>query len=404
MSVHKYANLPDIDTAPDVYETEDVAPSSQTHKDSSDDEGIAPTRRGKTANANGNGNGNGNGEELDSSHVMGAEEATRKFRRAEKRRERSRAAYIYPPSPTSSDDDDEAGGGGGGNKQLSLSHRLKVLQAEMQSLEAELADPANPLLQDEKDEGVDPGELIRGLVDVRRRLGRVRKEREGRGRLVGVVLGLQKDGNVDEEDGESEPVLTEENENEKEPPVKNLAEMDRRVGVLEKMIGSTAAPLDETNPIPPPLAPQISRLSAQLGVLTQPRHIDSISRRLKLLLSELERTNQHQHRRHPSQSGLAPPTQDQIIPLLNRLGPSLPQIPHILMRLRTLSALHTSASDFDNTLKGLEDEQRKMRESIDELEGAVRKVEGNLEENRKVVTGNVMGLEERVGVLMERMG
>ncbi|KAL0578656.1 hypothetical protein V5O48_003356 [Marasmius crinis-equi] len=398
MNVHKYANLPDIDTAPDVYETEDVAPSSQAHKDSSDDEGIAPTRsaiRGKTTEAS--------KEEVDSSHLMGAEEASKKFRRAEKRRERMRTHYMYPPSPTSSDDEDEDASK---RKQVSLSHRLKSLQAEMQSLEAELADPSNPLLQDEKDEGVDPGELIRGLVDVKRRLDKVRKEKEGRGRLVGVVLGQQqhpKDATIPPED--ETPKESEAKDSEGKPVAKNVAEMDRRVGMLEKLVGSTAAPLDETSPLPPPLLPQISRLSAQLGVLTQPRHIDSISRRLKLLLAELERTNQH--RRHGSQSNAnappAPSMQEQILPLLNRLGPSLPQIPHILMRLRTLSALHTSASEFENTLKGLEDEQQKMRDSIAELESAVEKLEINLEENRKVVTGNVTGLEERVGSLMDRM-
>ncbi|KAG7085584.1 hypothetical protein E1B28_003137 [Marasmius oreades] len=394
MSVHKYANLPDIDTAPDVYETEDVAPSSQTNKDSSDDEGPIPTRsvtRGKTTETS--------REELDSSNLMNAEEASKKFRRAEKRRERVRTHYIYPPSPISSDDED----GASRRKHVSLSHRLKTLQAEMQSLEAELADPSNPLLQDEKEEGqVDPGELIRGLVDVRRRLEKVRKEKEGRGKLMGVVLGQQQRSKDTSEQTENEtPHETESSTKEEMPGTRILADMDSRVAMLEKLIGSSATPLEETSPLPPPLLPQISRLSAQLGVLTQPRHIDSISRRLKLLLSELERTSQH--RRHGSQSNVtATSLQEQILPLLNRLGPSLPQIPHILMRLKTLSALHTSASEFENTLNGLEEEQQKMRGSITDLESAVARLESNLEENRQVVTGNVTGLEERVGALMER--
>ncbi|KAF9267128.1 hypothetical protein L218DRAFT_996016 [Marasmius fiardii PR-910] len=400
MSVHKYANLPDIDTAPDVYETEDVAPSSQTNKDSSDEEGLVPTRshmRGKITEASKEG--------LDSSNLPGAEEASKRFRRAEKRRgsvisERARTHYIYPPSPTSSDDEDDASR----RKHVSLSHRLKSLQADLQSLEAELADPSNPLLQEEKEEGqVDAGELIRGLVDVRRRLEKVRKEREGRGKLVGVVIGQpQRPKEIGESTETSTPQETEESTKEDKPANRTLADMDGRVATLEKLIGSAATPLEETSPLPPPLLPQISRLSAQLGVLTQPRHIDSISRRLKLLLSELERTNQH--RRHGSQPNVAsnPSMQEQILPLLSRLGPSLPQIPHILMRLKTLSALHISASEFENTLSGLEEEQRKMRDSIVELESAVTRLETNLEENRRVVTGNVTGLEERVGALMER--
>lgn len=145
-----------------------------------------------------------------------------------------------------------------------------------------------------------------------------------------------------------------------------------------------------------------------MTLLTQPRHIDSISRRLKLLLSDLDRTSasQHSHRRHPSQPTNGPQPsqiQEQLLPLLTRLGPSLAQIPHILTRLRTLSALHTSAGEFESTLEGLEEEERKLKEGLRELEGAVDTVEKSLDENRGVVKGNVEGLEGRVDTLMRRL-
>ena len=75
------------------------------------------------------------------------------------------------------------------------------MQAELDSLEAELADPTNPLLQEQEDDQenktqLDPGELMRGLVDVRGRLEKVKKGREGRGKLVGAILEKEKD--VDE--------------------------------------------------------------------------------------------------------------------------------------------------------------------------------------------------------------
>jgi nuclear migration protein JNM1 len=95
--------------------------------------------------------------------------------------------------------------------------------------------------------------------------------------------------------------------------------------------------------------------------------------------------------------------QEQLLPLLNRLGPSLPQIPYILTRLRTLSTLHASAGEFQSTLVGLEQEQRKMHEALEELKGAVSTVEASLEENRGLVKGNVTGLEGRVEVLLTRV-
>ncbi len=150
--------------------------------------------------------------------------------------------------------------------------------------------------------------------------------------------------------------------------------------------------------MPPPLLSSVARLNAQLTILTQPRHIDSVSRRLKLLLSDLDRASasqQHGHRRNPSQpsaSGPSPNVQEQLLPLLSRLSPLLPQIPHILTRLRTLSSLHTSAGEFQSMLSSLEADQQGMHKSLDDLEEAMQTVEKSLEANQKVVRGNVAGL------------
>ncbi|KAG2342519.1 hypothetical protein BDR05DRAFT_934863 [Suillus weaverae] len=393
MSANKYANLPDIDTAPDVYETEDVFPSSDIDKgDSDSDEPSGPrirAQRGVDASK----------EELDNSNLISAEDASRHFRRAERRRQESR--FAYPPSPTSSPSRSPS------PSRRPLPARLRSLQAELAALEGELADPSNPAL---KAEGVDAGEMIRGLVDVRRRLEKVRMGREGRGRLVGVVLG---DGS--REDGEEDVEQPSPDDKAKEskvhgvPEVRGVAEMDKRVGELEKLVGSVGATLDESSPITPPLLPMLTRLNSQLMLLTQPRHIDSISRRLKLLLSDLERVSAAQVQKRQSQQpggttiipGTA--TQDALLPLLTRLAPSLPHIPHILTRLRTLSALHASAGEFQGTMAALEEEQRKTKDALEALKSAVGDVEASLEANKGTVAGNVQGLEDRVDRVLTRL-
>ncbi|KAJ7346486.1 Dynamitin-domain-containing protein [Mycena albidolilacea] len=399
MNAAKYSTLPDIDTAPDVYETEDPVPSLNRADAGSDDE-AAPSRSairgGRTAEAG------ASKEELDSTNLMQLDEATKKFRKAEKRRDRPRTHYAYPPSPTDPTSPIEPST----SRPVPLSQRLRMLQAEVLALETELADPANPLLYKEREEdSVDPGELIRGLVDVRGKLDKIRQGREGRGRLVGVILGQDDDKGPEIKPPTSAVPST---ADETGPSnVRSIVEMDRRVGELEKLVGSSTAALDESSPLPTPLLPLVTRLQSQLTLLTQPRHIDSISRRLKLLLSDLDRAaaSQHSHRRHPSQSNGAPPSQiqEQVIPLLSRLGPSLPHIPHILTRLRTLSALHTSAAQFESTLEGLEEDHRKMREGLGELDNAVKTIEKSLEENRDVVKGNVGGLEGRIDILLQRV-
>ncbi|KAF7983283.1 hypothetical protein HWV62_22935 [Athelia sp. TMB] len=401
MSANKYANLPYIDTAPDVYETEDIFPTTRAEDaDTSDDDLSVPARLV-------HGKGAASKEELDQSNQISPEEASKRFKKAD-RKQRSRPQYAYPPSPDSGPNTPS-----NAHRPIPLSQRLRALQSELASLEVELADPSNPLLAREREEdNVDPGELIRGLVDVRGRLEKISKGKEGRGRLVNAVIG---DGDVrpNDKDGANEEAETDKADavNANAPDARSIIEMDRRVGELEKLVGSSNTALDESTPLPPPLLPLISRLNSQLTLLTQPRHIDSISRRLKLLLTDLDRASASQqhssHRRQNSQPGSSPaPTsamQEQLLPLLTRLGPTLPQIPHILTRLRTLSALHTSASEFQDTLEGLEEEQKKMREALTELDEAVGTVEESLEENQGLVKGNISGLEERVEALLRRI-
>ena len=158
-------------------------------------------------------------------------------------------------------------------------------------------------------------------------------------------------------------------------------------------------------PMPYPLLPLMSRLNNQLMLLTQPRHVDSISRRLKLLLSDLDRLSVSQHhRRHSSHSPTTPSLiQEQLLPILSRLNPTLPQIPHILTRLRTLSALHGAAGDFQSTLEGLEKEGSETQGSLRDLQDALTKVSESMIENRTLIKQNVAGLEKRIDDLTRRL-
>ena len=187
--------------------------------------------------------------------------------------------------------------------------------------------------------------------------------------------------------------------------------------------------LSQLSPLPPPLLPLLTRLNTQMTILTQPRHIDAISRRLKLLLSDLERAH-HQQQQQPQPHSQPSGSQrkqsvgqstasstsaatghsatpqvlaEQLAPLVTRLAPSLPHIPHLLNRLRTLSALHASAAELEGTLGGLEKEQKATRSMLTELSTAIGSVEKSLEDNRGVVKGNVESLEGRVEELTKRI-
>lgn len=157
----------------------------------------------------------------------------------------------------------------------------------------------------------------------------------------------------------------------------------------------------------------LTKLNTQLTLLTQPRHLDSISRRIKLLISDLDRLSTAQHaqgsKKQAQQAGLpqsssAPtPLQEQMLPLLTRLAPNLPHLPHLLTRMRTLSSLHGAAADAQSVLTDMESEQRRTKGRLDVLSTAVEGVEKSLEENAQVMRTNVGGLEERIESLIKRL-
>ncbi|EJD52633.1 hypothetical protein AURDEDRAFT_82301 [Auricularia subglabra TFB-10046 SS5] len=398
MSAAKYANLPDIDTAQDVYETPDVAPTGTAENEYSDGDDIMHPSRSRRHGATAP---TVNPEEMDTSSFMSPNEAAARFRKAEKKSDRARTLYAYPPSPTSPTEPAH---------QPPLAQRIQMLRAELAALEAEVSDPSNPQLNSGE---TDAGEMIRDLVGVKGRLEKLSSRKEGRERLIELITMAQASGAL------AVPPSAGATASDARAPSSDemtlLAEIDKRVGELEKLVGSSSAALDETSQLPPPLLPLLNRLSAQLTLLTQPRHIDSISRRLKLLLADLERTGGASagsaagSRRQPSQasapSAPTPPSnlQADILPLLTRLSPHLPTLPHILTRLRTLSALHISAAAFETTLKDLEDEQKKVRVGLTELSSAVDRVEKTFNDNETMTSQNVKGLEQRIDSLMGRL-
>lgn len=125
-----------------------------------------------------------------------------------------------------------------------------MLQSELASLETEASDPTNPLLaRDREQSNVDPGELLKGLVDVKARLGKFSVGHQGRVRLVQGVL---QDPPPVDHDTETDPDVS---KDAKDPhksleTARGVAELDRRIGELEKLVGSASTSLDEVYHVP----------------------------------------------------------------------------------------------------------------------------------------------------------
>ncbi|KAF8335839.1 uncharacterized protein EI90DRAFT_3152840 [Cantharellus anzutake] len=411
-TAQKYASLPDIDSAPDIYETPDTFSSPREKEEGSDDEALNP-RLGRR-----NIDETTSKDELDRSRLPELAEVDQKFRKAEKRRGRFREVYAYPetygdgasrsPSPSSSR-----------RQTSSIQSRLLSLRKELESLESDISEQsrASSVTDDHETET-----LIRGLVEIRERLNGlgdgVRDTRRQPQNLLNKAL----------ETAKSLPLSaaikpeTAKIENRLEAPfgdVDALSRLDKRLDELESLIGSSNTTLDESSPLPQPLLPHIARLSNVLTLLTQPRHIDSISRRLKLLQTDLERYSSSSAKRQangtpagqttgPSTtpqpgSGAAANAPNDIAVILSRLSPALPTIPHLLTRLRTLSTLHASASGFASSLTSLEEEQKQAQAILGDLEAAVNSLEQSFLVNAERVEGNLKGLSERLEAVQTRL-
>jgi nuclear migration protein JNM1 len=172
-----------------------------------------------------------------------------------------------------------------------------------------------------------------------------------------------------------------------------------------------------------------------LSLLSQSRHLDNISRRLKLIQPDLERisnastpghgsqslssSQRRQNSNNPLHSSIqstngAPSSTgqstsvnkthlEQLTPILTRLAPVLPNIPHILTRLRSLSALHTNAASFQATLEQLEAQQAKERADLADLEKALESIERSIKDNESVIKKNVENIEVRVDGVVRRI-
>ncbi|KAI9478106.1 MAG: Dynamitin-domain-containing protein [Benjaminiella poitrasii] len=176
-----------------------------------------------------------------------------------------------------------------------------------------------------------------------------------------------------------------------------LSDIDERIAKIEKLIGTNAGQnLDE---LPSSLASSslvstLSKLEQQVLVLAQPRQLEVLARRVKVLNSDLERLNELKTGRKDTSStlgfGLSSMINSQNTPSANtenigkdgndnetkinklfatleKVDPLLNLTPALLTRLKALQTLHTEAASFSQSIKVISGEQTKMTDELKSL-------------------------------------
>ncbi|KAL2270930.1 hypothetical protein VTJ83DRAFT_301 [Remersonia thermophila] len=210
------------------------------------------------------------------------------------------------------------------------------------------------------------------------------------------------------------------------------AEFESRLVMLERAlgVGSTASPEFDSTGLPRAVIPTLEDLQKKISTLSEASvpSLDKIGRQVRQLAQEaenLEKARRNAKAAHDAlvAAGAAPPTGAEgaaaaaedseqtakinalygILPTIEKLSPLMPPL---LDRLRSLRALHSEAATAAETLSRLEKKQAEMageiqqwRQGLEKVEGAVQKGTTTMAGNVDVINGWVKDLEERMAKL-----
>ncbi|AEO70095.1 76cd9196-5507-44c9-8a41-5ea8f22c281b [Thermothielavioides terrestris] len=206
------------------------------------------------------------------------------------------------------------------------------------------------------------------------------------------------------------------------------ADFDRRLVVLEKAlgVGSAAMPEFDSNGLPRAIIPLLEHLHKQISTLSEASvpSLDSISRRVRALTQEaeaLEKARRNAKAAHEAlaSAGAAPTAEATAIDdseqtaKINALYGTLPTIenlapllPPLLDRLRSLRMIHAEAATASQTLERIEKKQADMaaeiqqwREGLEKVEAAVREGDATMVRNMDVMSRWVKDLEDKMSKL-----
>ncbi|KAI9258822.1 Dynamitin-domain-containing protein [Phascolomyces articulosus] len=220
-----------------------------------------------------------------------------------------------------------------------------------------------------------------------------------------------------------------------------VADIDERIAKLESLVGSSSGHgLDD---LPPSLATasligSVSKLEQQITILAQPRQLETVARRVKVLISELDRLNELKSGRkdlslgfglssntslpgtagsggstsnsaneNKEGQGLSSDAEEKVNHLfssMEKIDPLLNLTPALLTRLKALQSLHTEAATFGRSVKAISEEQTRMTDELKNLGTACELLQKSVQENEDTVNNNIKIIDSRMTELVQRVG
>lgn len=423
----KYAALPDLDSAPDIYETPELTDDNSTvptttnraqsedefydvDEDDEDNHGISRTRlRINEARSRFLPSTNG-------ANFSDRVDGKRKSYKASSRRQRMLQEGTHELGDLSDDDDDDE----------SLERKIARLKREVEEAKAEYEkrSSAASAAGAESEKEVSPNEglgtLSQVLDDIARPLG-LDTSRAATKAATHFPTSINQAEGVPTEDGATY-TITYAPSYEQSHALAKAADFDRRLLMLERALGlgSSSATEAGSGGLPRAILPTLDSLEKQIVTLSQAStsNLDAISRRVRTLASEQDKLNDSREkaktlREELGKQGPAPADESEQVSKINALYGILPTIesltpmlPPLLDRLRSLRAIHADAATASQTLERIESQQTEMagelkqwKEGLEKVEHAMKDGDSLMKENVKVMEGWIKELEARAAKL-----
>ncbi|EWZ50084.1 hypothetical protein FOCG_09570 [Fusarium oxysporum f. sp. radicis-lycopersici 26381] len=416
----KYAALPDLDSAPDIYETPELTDDNSTvptitGRTHSDDEfydiedetpGISRSRlrideaRSRFLPTDVDANGVDFSDRVD---------GKRKSYKVSSRRQRILQDGTQELGDLSDDDDDE-----------SLERRIARLKREVEEAKNEYA-KRKAESQTKEDIDATTGDdrltsLSQVLDEISQPIGRPTSIR---------IPGTNATSNSEEKTEaptaeDATYTLMYEPTYEQSHALAKATDFDRRLLMLERGLGINASlmPEADANGLPRAILPTLDSMNKQISTLAEAStaNLDAISRRVRTLAQEQDKLNDSREkarslREELGRNGSSAQSEETeqeakinalygILPTIENLTPILPPL---LDRLRSLRAIHSDAATASETLTRIEKQQAEMatelkqwNEGLVKIEAAVKDGTVSIEKNKQVMEEWVKDLEERM--------
>ncbi|KAI9640656.1 hypothetical protein NHQ30_010963 [Ciborinia camelliae] len=425
----KYAALPDLDSAPDIYETPELTednstaptgrPRSQSTSssyqdfDEDDDElgGISRSRlhpdeaRSHFSPARIDARG------VDFSDRVSAK---RKSYKASSRRHRKRQDGTEEFGDFSDDEDGE-----------SLERKLARLRREIEEVKEEYGKRNQEKKDIDEDGESNDGDDIAALSKL---LDGISANQGDQITSAGARLakdlgtGIKATGPPQTAQGTGEPstyTVTYAPTYQQSHALAKAADFDGRLALLEKVLGLNSTMDSTSNSIA--VLPTLDILERQVSILTEstPSSLDSISRRVRTLTQEAEKLEESRKSAKAAQDSLRSAggeispddgEDSEQISKINALYGTLPTIenlapllPSLLDRLRSLRAIHADAATASENLDRVEQRQVEMSNDIKKWQEGLEKVEEAIKQGETVIGGNMKVVEGWVKDLEDKM-